>query len=84
MSQPNHTPPSNQPSSGQNPQNKKSKFNIYWIYGIIFLLIISYNLFRGVESSGIEIYETNFKELLKQGDVTKYKIIGNKKIVQVY
>jgi AFG3 family protein len=84
MSQPNNTPPSNQPSSGQNPQNKKSKFNIYWIYGIIFLLIISYNLFRGVESSGIEIYETNFKELLKQGDVTKYKIIGNKKIVQVY
>ena len=33
---------------------KKPKFNIYWIYGIIFLTIIAWNFFRTVSSAGIE------------------------------
>ena len=46
--------PDNIPPMGEEPEKKKSRFNIYWIYGIIFLSIIAYNLVRGVNSAGIE------------------------------
>ncbi len=86
MSQSNkNTPPSNQPPFGEDPQKKKSKFNIYWIYGIVFLSIITYNLFRGVEVGGIEItYPNKYQEMLMKGDVKSIKIVGNKKLVRVF
>ena len=85
MSQANkNTPPSNQSPFGEDPQKKKSKFNIYWIYGIVFLSIISYNLFRGVEVGGIEItYPNKYQEMLLKGDVKGIKIVPNKKLVRV-
>ena len=57
MNQPNNKRkfnPDNLPPTGDDPLKKKNKFNIYWIYGIILIAIISYNLMRGVNSSGIE------------------------------
>ncbi len=69
---------------GQESPKRKNKFNIYWIYGIVFLSIISYNLVRGVESGGIETDQQKFYEMLKQGDVEKIKTIRNKKIVRVF
>jgi len=86
MSQSNNknTPQGNIPPMGEDPQKKKSKFSIYWIYGFIFLAIITYNLFRGVNSSGIETDQQKFYEMLKQGDVDEIKTIRNKKIVRVF
>ncbi len=69
---------------GDEPQKKKSKFNIYWIYGIIFLSIIAYNMYRGVNSNGVETDQQKFYEMLKQGDVEKIKTIRNKKWVRVF
>jgi AFG3 family protein len=63
---------------------KKNKFNVYWLYGIIFLSIIAYNLFRGVSSAGLETDQQKFYEMVKQGDVEKIKTIRNKKIVRVF
>ena len=85
MSQSNKsTPPNNVPPTGEDPQKKKSKFNIYWIYGIVFLAIISYNLFRGVNTTGVETDQQKFYTMLKQGDVDEIKTIRNKKLVRVF
>jgi cell division protease FtsH len=86
MSQSNPNPKSedNKAPFGEDPK-KKSKFNIYWIYAIIFIVIIGYNAFRNVDVSGVEItYPNQFQTLMNQGDVQKLKVIRNKKIVRVF
>ncbi len=65
-------------------QKKRPKFNIYWIYGLLFASIIGYNLFRGVGTAGVETNIESFKEMVKGGDVSEIKIIRNKKIVRVF
>ena len=74
--------PDNIPSKGDD--KKKPKFNIYWIYGIIFLTIIAWNFFRTVSSAGIETDQQKFYVMVLQGDVVKMKTIRNKKIVRVF
>ncbi|MBS1743415.1 MAG: ATP-dependent zinc metalloprotease FtsH [Bacteroidetes bacterium] len=76
--------PDNMPGQGDDPQKKKPKFNIYWIYGIVFLSIIAYNMYRGVNSPGVETDQQKFYEMLKQGDIEKIKTIRNKKLVRVF
>jgi len=87
-------PPDNIPPTGEDPLKKKNKFNIYWIYGIIFISIVAYNLFRGVSSSGVEINPVHYQEILRAGDVqqdlkedkekTGLVVVRNKKIVRLY
>lgn len=74
--------PENIPSKGDD--NKKPRFNIYWVYGIIFLTIIAWNFFRTVSSAGIETDQQKFYAMVLQGDVVKMKTIRNKKIVRVF
>ena len=76
--------PDNIPPKGDDPNKKKSRFNIYWIYGIIFVGIVGVNLFRNVSSAGIETDQQKFYTMILQGDVTKIKTIRNKKIVRVF
>ncbi|MGB4844422.1 MAG: AAA family ATPase, partial [Ferruginibacter sp.] len=76
--------PDNIPPKGDDPKNKKPRFSIYWVYGIIFLTIIAWNLFRTVSSAGIETDQQKFTEMVLQGDVVKMKTIRNKKIVRVF
>jgi cell division protease FtsH len=75
--------PDNIPPMGDDGDKKKSKFNIYWIYGVIFLSIIAYNVFNNVNSNGFETDKLKFYEMVKQGDVEQYKIIRNRNIVRV-
>ncbi|MBL7702305.1 MAG: ATP-dependent zinc metalloprotease FtsH [Ferruginibacter sp.] len=74
--------PDNIPPKGDD--KKKPKFNIYWVYGIIFLTIIAWNFFRTVSSAGIETDQQKFYSMVLQGDVVKMKTIRNKKIVRVF
>jgi AFG3 family protein len=76
--------PDNIPPKGDDPQKKKPRFNIYWVYGIIFLSIIGWNLFRNVSNAGIETDQQKFYAMVMQGDVVKVKTIRNKKIVRVF
>ncbi len=88
MSQPNSNNkkigPENPLPSGEDPQKKRGFLNLYWIYGIILLSIISYSLLRGAGSSGVEVNQQDFYQMVKQGDVEKMKTIRNKKIVRVF
>jgi AFG3 family protein len=74
--------PNNVPGPDEDPK-KRPRFSVYWIYGLLFAAIIGYNMFRTVNNSGVETNIEAFKELAKQGDVTKLKVIRNKKIVRV-
>ncbi|MEP7166211.1 MAG: ATP-dependent zinc metalloprotease FtsH [Ferruginibacter sp.] len=76
--------PDNIPPVGEDPLKKKNKFNIYWIYGIIFISIVAYNLFRGVSSAGVETDQQSFYAMVKQGDVEKIRTIRNKKLVRIF
>ncbi len=75
--------PNNLPGTDEDPK-KRPRFNVYWIYGLIFAAIVGYNLFRVSSPAGVETNIEAFKELAKQGDVTEIKIIRNKKIVRVF
>ena len=76
--------PDNIPPKGDDAKNKKPRFSIYWVYGIVFLTIIAWNLFRTVSSAGIETDQQKFTQMVLQGDVAKMKTIRNKKIVRVF
>lgn len=74
--------PDNIPPKGDD--KKKPRFNLYWVYGIIFLIIIAWNFFRTVNSAGIEVDQQKFYAMVLKGDVAKIKTVGNKEIVRVY
>jgi len=75
----------NTPSTGDGNQPKnKNRFNIYWIYGLVFAAIIGYNFLRTATGTGIETNQVKFTELVKQGDVEKITTIRNKKIVRIF
>ena len=77
--------PDNQPPIGDDPnKKKKNRFNVYWIYGIIFVTIVGYNLFRNVSERGVDIQDTNFYTMLANGDVQNIMTVNNKKIVRVF
>lgn len=77
--------PDNLPPTGEDPK-KKSRFNIYWIYGIIFVGIVAYNMARNVNPEGLATDKLKFYEMVKQGDVEKIVIVSNKtpSVVRVF
>ena len=77
--------PDNIPPIGDDNQPKnKNRFNIYWIYGLVFAGILVYNFTRNFTSAGFETNQIKFTELVKQGDIESIKTIRNKKIVRVF
>lgn len=80
-------PNSNTPPPPENGKNndprKKPRLSIYWVYGILFALIIGYNVLSYGNNTGAEIDNTEFYEMLRRGDVERIKIVGNKKTVRV-
>ncbi len=66
-----------------NDPKKRPRISIYWVYAIIFAAIIGYNLYRP-SNNGVEIENTQFFAMLKQGDVDQIKTVGNKKLVRVF
>ena len=71
------------PNGEDNSSKKKNRFNIYWIYGIAFAILIGYNFWR-IPTGGVETDQIKFKEMVKMGDVEKIKTVRNKKIVRVF
>ena len=66
------------------PEQKKPRFNAYWIYIAIFLLFIGLQFFGGSSlSAPAKTTQADFQSYLEAGDVAKVEII-NKKIARVY
>jgi AFG3 family protein len=65
-------------------QRKGPKFNIYWIYGIIIIVLISAQVFNFSPELKV-ITEKQFRDnILVQGDVQKLDLVKNKEQVHVY
>jgi ATP-dependent metalloprotease FtsH len=63
------------------PEIKKPKFNAYWIYIGVFLLIVGFQFFGGNSwTQPNKTTQTQFEEFLIAGDVENIKIINRRKI----
>jgi len=84
-----NAPQQQEPDQQQNPfeqQNnrpeKKRRFNIYWIYGILAAAIILAQFFTPSSSQQKEIEFGDLKSLLGQGKISKIEVI-NKKVANI-
>ena len=76
--------PNNIPTSGDDQSKNKNRFNIYWVYGLVFAAIVGYNFYHSSASTGIETNQVNYTEMVKNSDVDNITTIRNKKIVRVF
>lgn len=74
---------------GSEDNNRKSggdnspKFNYYWIYGAIALLLLALNFFQYSNSAAKPMDRTKFNQALKDKDIRELKVV-NEKYAQVY
>src|SRR5215203_1310353 len=68
---------------GDNSPRKGPRFSIYWVYAIIFALLIGMQVFNPFSSGNSEIDQSQFMEMVKNGDITNYTIISNRQRVRV-
>ena len=61
----------------------KFNFNSYWIYGIIILLLVGFNLMYFPDSGGAKINFSDFESFALAGDVDRLEIVNNTE-AQVY
>jgi cell division protease FtsH len=69
----------------KSPRRGGPRFSIYWIYALIAIALIAYNVFNLNQPDVQNTTEQDFREImLKGGDVSKIDIVSNKKLVRVY
>jgi len=71
--------------SGDDKSSRKPpKFNIYWVYGLIFAALIGSSLYK-INPDITKVTEQEFKEkMLANGDVQKIELVRNKDLVRIY
>jgi cell division protease FtsH len=68
-----------------NGQRRVPRFSIYWIYALVAIFLIGYQLLQGVKPDANVINELDFKtEMLGRNHVEKIEPIKNKDLVRVY
>ncbi|MFP5041105.1 ATP-dependent zinc metalloprotease FtsH [Parasediminibacterium sp. JCM 36343] len=72
-------------SGDDKPSRKTPKFNIYWVYGLIFAGLVASSIYNKSSPDLTEISEQDFEnEMLAKGDIAKIELISNKNEVHVY
>ncbi len=61
----------------------KPKFNFYWIYGGLFVLLLFYQFYNGGDIQNKEITQNKFESILQSNDIDKI-IIVNRNVAQLY
>jgi cell division protease FtsH len=74
------------PNSDGNTPRKGPKFNIYWIWAIIFAVLVGFQFFGSFTPDAKPLdSEQEFRtKMLETGDVAKLVIVTNKNLVRVY
>ncbi len=62
---------------------KKTKFNFYWVYAIVFALFIGMQVFSAMSFRAKKSNFQDFEQSLELGDVERVNIV-NEKTIQVY
>lgn len=61
----------------------KFKFNAYWIYAAIFIVIIAFQFFSSGDLATKSISKNEFNEILRENDIKKIVVI-NKNLAQIF
>ncbi len=77
-------PPRMRPRDDANGQRKGPKFNIYWVWAIIFAVLVGFQLFGSLTPDTKSTSSNEFFQMLKKGDVDKLTTVTNKNLVRVY
>ncbi|HZH95687.1 MAG TPA: ATP-dependent metallopeptidase FtsH/Yme1/Tma family protein, partial [Flavisolibacter sp.] len=78
-------PKFNRPSgdSDNNSPRKGPRFSFYWVYAIIFVVLIGFQLFGSFNPNAAQISQNQFEEMIRRGEVQEYTIISNRNLVKV-
>jgi AFG3 family protein len=71
----------------ENTPKKGPKFNIYWVWGVIAIILLGYNFFgAGFQPDAHHLEsEMQFRNnMLEKGDVDRLVLVTNKNLVRVY
>lgn len=71
------------PRGDDNGQRKGPKFNIYWVWAIIFAVLVAFQLFGSFAPDAKEIDKLEFYQMLEKGDIDKLTTITNKNLVRI-
>ncbi|MBA2761234.1 MAG: AAA family ATPase, partial [Segetibacter sp.] len=72
------------PTGDDKPSRPGPKFSIYWIYGIIAVVLLGANWFS-MSPDAVPTTELEFRQqMLAKGDVEKLDLVKNKELVRVY
>ncbi len=64
---------------------KGPRFSIYWIYALVAIFLIGYQVLKGVTPDATNITELKFRqEMLSKNHVVKIEPVKNKDLVRVY
>lgn len=77
----------NRPSTegGEESSRKGPRFNIYWIYGLVLVFLIGYQILQGVTPDATIITDLKFKQdMLSRNHVERVEPVKNKDVVRVY
>lgn len=61
-------------------KSKQPKFNYYWIYGILALILLGANFFNFTNTNTKDLDISAFEKMIGEGDVETVKIINNQKV----
>ena len=72
------------PQGSSDEPKKGPRFNIYWVWAAIAVILIGFNLFNGkFTPTAEESNQQEFYEMLAKGDVESIDVISNKDLVRV-
>ena len=77
----------NRPSTDGNEESSRKgpRFNIYWIYGLVLVFLIGYQILQGVTPDATVITDLKFKqEMLSKNHVERVEPVKNKDVVRIY
>ncbi len=70
---------------GNDKGRKGPRFSIYWIYALVAIVLIAYNVLNYGSADVQTVTEQEFKvNMLKPGDVAKIDKVRNKELVRIY
>ncbi|MDN3619303.1 ATP-dependent zinc metalloprotease FtsH [Polaribacter undariae] len=61
----------------------KFKFNAYWIYGAIFVVIMAFQFFSSGDLATKSISKNEFNDILKDNDISRIVVLNNN-LAQIY
>jgi cell division protease FtsH len=74
------------PKDDPNNPRKGPKFNIYWVWAIIFAVLVGFQFFGSFapDAKPLESEQEFRNKMLEKGDVEKLVLVTNKNLVRVY